>query len=194
QQAPQAPAAPAVPAAPAAPAAPQAPQAPQAPPATYAPAPAAPAAPARQPAPAAVGDCQPGALNVSFEPDPAVNGPTYDAYLIWMTNTSTSACEILGFPGVAFASGPGGVQIGHAADRDRRYTPKRFRLEPGQQAASEVHVTEPARVANCQPTQANYVQVIVPNTWTAFLFPASITACSNPDAIQLKVRASRKVG
>ncbi|HHV21345.1 MAG TPA: DUF4232 domain-containing protein [Propionibacterium sp.] len=143
--------------------------------------------------PVNVSDCTPAELDVVFEPDPKASGPGYDAYLIWMTNTSSRSCEILGFPGVAFVTGPGGSQIGAAADRDRIYKSTRFVLEPGRQAASEVRVKQPGQFTNCRATTASYLQVIVPNTWTAFLYPANITACSNPDALQLSVRASRKV-
>lgn len=150
--------------------------------------------PTRQPPPPERGDCQPGDLDISFVADPSASGADYSAYLLWMTNISSSACEIAGFPGVDFAAGPSGLQVGRAGSWDRIYEPQRFSLAPGQRAAAEVRIIHASRLSNCQPTAVNYVKVIAPNTWTGYLFPLSVTACANPEVKQLSVRVSRKVG
>lgn len=146
------------------------------------------------PPPPTRNDCQPSELEMSFVDDPSASRAGYSAYLLWMTNTSSSHCEISGFPGVDFALGPSGLQVGRSGAWDRIYEPQRFSLAPGQRAAAEVRIVHAEQLPGCQPTRASYVKVIAPNTWVAYLFPVSVNACTNPDIKQLTVRVSRKVG
>lgn len=139
-------------------------------------------------------DCQPEHLQVSFGADPAASRATYSAYLIWMTNTSPIPCEIAGFPGVDFALNAGGQQVGRDGVWDETYDRQRFSLAPGQRAAAEVRIVHASQLVDCFPAQASYLKVIAPNTWVAYLFPLSVSACTNPEVKQLSVRVSRKVG
>lgn len=150
--------------------------------------------PTQQPPAPTSNDCQPEDLRISFVDDPSASGADYSAYLLWMTNISSGTCDISGFPGVDFASGSSGRQVGRSGAWDRIYEPQRFSLSPGQRAAAEVRITHAPQLASCQPTQVSYVKVIAPNTWTGYLFPLSTTACANPEVKQLSVRVSRKVG
>lgn len=139
-------------------------------------------------------DCRTDEVSVTFVTDPSASGRNYDAYLVWMRNVSTRSCQLFGFPGVDFMSGPGGQQVGHEGFRDRIYTPTRISIDPGQRAAAEVRIADTASVAGCRPTSVPGVRIYVPNTYSPQFFAMPVQACSNPQAIQLTVRATRFVG
>lgn len=137
-------------------------------------------------------DCTVEEILVQFVTDPQNSGQDHSAYLVWMTNISTRRCELLGYPGVDFMSGPDGEQVGHEGFRDRVYTPSRFAIAPGQRGVAEVRMLNANVVPGCAPVTVPGVRIYVPNTGRPQFFPVPLQACSNPQAIQLTVRATRR--
>lgn len=149
------------------------------------------AAPTR---PAAAGQCTPEHLTLAVTPDPAASGSDYDAYLLWLKNSSTSSCKVKGFPGVDFITSEG-TQIGADGSRDRRYEPNEITLDPGEQAASEIHIKRPSAISNCRAASGYGIQVIPPNTTMHRYYEIpGLQVCANAADKQLSVRSVRFVG
>src|SRR5579859_2738971 len=117
------------------------------------------------PAPAA---CRTGSLEVRVDATQAgaATGSTY--YPIDFTNTSASACDLNGFPGVTVvtARGATGRQLGAAAQQDPDFDPVAVRIVPGGHAHAWLQVgaagSYPA--AACEPTAASWVRVSAPGS------------------------------
>jgi hypothetical protein len=100
----------------------------------------------------------------------AAAGNSY--YPLNFTNTSGSACEMYGYPGVWFATSPtaAGQQIGAAALRNTSYVKTAVRLAPGQTAHAWLKVAVAANypTATCQPVTAHWLRVYPPGRpWPA---------------------------
>jgi aryl-alcohol dehydrogenase-like predicted oxidoreductase len=96
-------------------------------------------------------------------------------YPLDLTNASSTACTMYGYPGVAFVSSPGGSQVGAAARRRSSTAPALVTLEPGATADATLAVSDVLISNNCpqQQVQVNWVQVYPPDEYTA-LYAQSI--------------------
>jgi hypothetical protein len=102
------------------------------------------------------------------------------------TNTSGSACEMNGFPGVSLMTAPRGKQVGATADRARSFDASRVILQPGHSAHAWLQVARarnyPAR--GCDPVVATWLRVYPPGQAAATYIPHKTSACrSATDAI-----------
>jgi hypothetical protein len=125
------------------------------------------------------GSCATTALRVSLGSGQGAAGSTYVNLLF--TNTGSTTCTMAGFPGVSYVTGPGGTQIGQAAQRSGSSgTP--VNLAPGAVASAtlrQVNVQNyPA--ADCTPTPAAGLLVYPPGQITAayVAFSAPGTGCA----------------
>jgi hypothetical protein len=112
-------------------------------------------------------------------------------YPLNFTNTSATACEMYGYPGVSFAAAPSaaGRQIGAAAERTEAFTKVKVRLAPGATAHAWIKVSfagdYPASL--CQPVTADWLRVYPPGETVAGYVGHSFSACSAKGVSQLTV-------
>jgi Protein of unknown function (DUF4232) len=157
------------------------------PPATAPPAPSAPSGGAG----GGLAVCRTTTLHLAVD-DSQVQGAAGSAYYpLNFTNTSGSACEMYGYPGVSFAAAPTGAgrQIGMAAQRDAAFAKTPVRLGPGQTAHAWLKVTVAANypVATCQPVTAHWLRIYPPGETVAGYVGHTFSACSSTSTALLSV-------
>jgi hypothetical protein len=112
-------------------------------------------------------------------------------YPLNFTNTSGTACEMYGYPGVSFAASPTGAgrQIGAAAQRSSAFAKVAVRLAPGQTAHAWLKVAVAANfpAATCQPVSAHWLRVYPPGETVAGYAGHAFSACSSGSAVLLSV-------
>jgi hypothetical protein len=125
-------------------------------------------------------------------------GSTY--YPLNFTNTSGSACEMYGYPGVSFAAVPtdAGHQIGVAAQRDATFAKTSVRLAPGQSAHAWLKVAVAANypAASCRPVTAHWLRIYPPGETVAGYVSHTFNACASTSTMLLSllpVRAGQAV-
>jgi hypothetical protein len=163
-----------------------------------APPPSSPAAPSPSAsAPAAAAGCPSSGLHVKVAVSEAggAAGSTY--YPIDFTNVSGGTCTLYGYPGVSFSSGPGGRQIGHAANRNPAAAPVMVTLAAGAVAHATVQIGQAANYppAECKPVIAHWLKIYPPNQFKPLFVPFTTQACSgnlhHGDGSQLSISAVR---
>lgn len=109
-------------------------------------------------------------------------------YSLELTNLSTHACSLVGYPGVS-AINLFGQQLGSAASRDGVAKPTVVSLAPGAMATATLQVVEAGNYpsARCKLTTAAGLRVYPPNDRTAKLVPYPFQACSRAGPIYLSV-------
>jgi hypothetical protein len=165
--------------------------------ASSAPAPPAPSAPAAgSTGGAALATCQTSSLRISID-DSQANGAAGSAYYpLNFINTSATACEMYGFPGVSFAAAGSSVgkQIGQAATRSGAFPKIAVRLAPGGTAHAWVKVAVAANypASQCQPVTVGWLRVYPPGETVAGYVGHAFTACSAGGVTQLTVLPVRE--
>lgn len=106
-----------------------------------------------------------------------------------LTNTSTSACTVTGYPGVTWVAGADGHPVGSPATRSGDQ-PQTVTLQPRSTAVSHARF---ARAANypadrCRPVHAEGFRVSAPGLARGYFVPHPGTACSSTQVRQLAVR------
>jgi hypothetical protein len=103
-------------------------------------------------------------------------------YPLKFTNVSSSACTMYGYPGVAFATSPGGTIIGAPAGRRTTsgITPTLITLQPRGTARAVLGVSDVLVSNQCHQNQTpvNTVQVYPPDQYTALFAPFTGTGCT----------------
>lgn len=102
---------------------------------------------------------------------------------IRFTNTSSTACELHGFPGVSFVGKGNGTQLGAPADWDQSQPVVQNTLQPGSVVVSNLRVAQAGNYdsSQCQPLTADGLRVYPPHsTQAVFVKAANLTACQNP--------------
>jgi hypothetical protein len=101
--------------------------------------------------------------------------------VIDFTNTSNSACSLLGYPGVSLVTGPPHTQIGLAAKRSTTSgTVKLITLAPGATANATLQIVDALNYpsATCGPTKAAALKVYPPNQTAPVYLPNTSEACT----------------
>jgi hypothetical protein len=114
------------------------------------------------PAAAGPGTCSATDLRASLGQGSGAAGTFYQ--LIVLTNTSSSACTLYGYPGVSFVTGQGGSVIGAPATRNSLIKDTLVTLQPGGTASALVGVVDAGALpqAACQPGKASLLQIYPP--------------------------------
>jgi hypothetical protein len=135
--------------------------------------------------------CSTAALRIVVDDSQADAAAGNSYYPLNFTNTSGSACEMYGYPGVSFAVSPtaAGQQIGAAALRNTSYSKTAVRLTPGQTAHAWLKVTVAANypTATCQPVTAHWLRVYPPGETVPGYVSHTFGACSSAGAVVLTV-------
>lgn len=124
-------------------------------------------------------DCQAGGLRVQL--DTSAAGVAAGTYFlpIEFTNTSGRACQLAGYPAVAFTTGQSGQQIGTEAAVDRAVPARSVLLAPGGVAHAWLQILDTANypAGKCHPVTAAGLRVVAPGTQDATYVPHSVPAC-----------------
>jgi Protein of unknown function (DUF4232) len=111
-------------------------------------------------------------------------------YPLDFTNTSSSACTMYGYPGVAFVSAPGGSQIGAPAARRSPPVPALVTLTPGATAHATLAVSDVLVGNNCvHKVQVKWVQVYPPDQFSALFARLNRPGCADKSLVTLGVTA-----
>lgn len=120
-----------------------------------------------------------------------IDGTAGSEYVpIMFTNTSSSPCELHGFPGVSFVGKGNGTQLGAAADWATSKPIVQNTLQPNSVVVANLQITFAGNYdsAECQPLAADGLRVYPPHsTQSAFVKASNLTACQNSSVHLLTV-------
>lgn len=97
-----------------------------------------------------------------------------------LTNSSSAACTLYGFPGVSFTN-RAGQQVGQSATRNHATSPKQVTLAGnGGQASALLHRPDPSTypASQCQKTMAARIRVYPPGQFSALSATDHTPVCS----------------
>jgi hypothetical protein len=137
--------------------------------------------------------CGTSALSVSLASDQG-GGAAGSTYVpINFTNTSGAACAIYGYPGVSFATGPAGSQIGAAATRAPNVSSVTVVVAAHASAHAWLQVVEAGNypASTCHPVTAHWLKVYPPGNTAASYIGHSFPACSSGKVTVLRVMPVR---
>lgn len=116
--------------------------------------------------------CTTGQLQGELGPTNAGAGQLYAPLIL--RNTSSTTCEVKGFPGVSVLDASG-TQLGQPATREGNEG-NAVLLQPGGVASATLHTTNAGIGGPCEPTSAQ-MKVFPPNQTLALTFPAALQVC-----------------
>jgi hypothetical protein len=137
--------------------------------------------------PTAVPRCTTATLRVWLGvPGDGAAGTIY--YPLELSNVSTSACTLYGYPGVS-AVGVGGTQLGSAARRNPVHPPSLVTLAAGATAHATVGITDPGffNPSVCPRAHAIGLRVYPPNDFGSTIVDYPFAACGKPGPSFLSV-------
>jgi len=109
---------------------------------------------------------------------------------IQFTNTSSSPCELHGFPGVSFVGKGNGTQLGAAADWDTSKPIVQNTLQPNATVVANLQIAFAGNydASECQPLAADGLRIYPPHsTESVFVKTTNQTACQNSSVHLLTV-------
>jgi Protein of unknown function (DUF4232) len=116
--------------------------------------------------------CTAGQLTPSLGGGDAGAGNLYRFLVV--TNHSTTACHLAGYPGLSLLDASG-RQIGEPADREpRTYQP--VVLQPGGSASDTIHTAN--QMGSCQPASAK-LRIYPPGSRASLVFAGQVTICND---------------
>ena len=109
-------------------------------------------------------------------------------YPLDFTNTSSSACTMYGYPGVAFVSSPGGSVIGAPAKRRSPPVPALITVAPGATVHATLAVSDVLIGNNCvHKVQVKWVQVYPPDQFSALFARLNRQGCADKSLVTMGV-------
>jgi Protein of unknown function (DUF4232) len=126
--------------------------------------------------------CATSGLSVKLGAGNGAAGSTFVP--IVFTNTSGSSCSLFGYPGVSFVTGPGGSQIGLAAQRDSTQPAENVVLAAGGVAHAVLRVVQAQNfpAASCHLATASTIKIFPPEQTAPLYLAFSAKACSSTSA------------
>jgi hypothetical protein len=150
--------------------------------------PSAPPAPTVTPSPSGPQPCSTTDLKLTVGAANGAAGTIF--YPLNFTNTSSSACTMFGYPGVAFVSSPGGSQIGAPASRRVAAAPTVITVAPGATAHATLAVSDVLIENNCvHKVQVKWVQVYPPDQFSALFAGLNRPGCADKSLVTMGVTA-----
>jgi hypothetical protein len=112
---------------------------------------------------------------------------------VQLTNSSSSACTLYGYPGVSFVSGPGGSTIGKPAGEDSATSRELITLAPGAEASAQLNVVVAQNypASRCHLAHAHWLRVYPPGQTAPLYVKYSSDTCANTKINILSVQAVR---
>ncbi|MFB9449370.1 DUF4232 domain-containing protein [Dactylosporangium vinaceum] len=118
---------------------------------------------------------------ITFKVQDAPGGGAAGSQYLWivLTNPSSRACTLYGYPGVSWVTGDGGQQVNQPAERDTGVEPKQVKLESGQSAHVQVRSPQPGNFGDaCKPVDVRGYRVYLPDETAADFVPSPQRVCS----------------
>lgn len=135
--------------------------------------------------------CRTATLHIAVDTTQAQGAAGSAFYPLNFTNTSGTACQMYGYPGVSFAAAAtsAGQQIGLAAQRNDAFSKVAIRLAPGQTAHAWLKVATAGNypAATCQPVTAHWLRIYPPGETVASYVGHTFNACASTSAALLSV-------
>jgi hypothetical protein len=137
------------------------------------------ASPATPSAPAGTAACASSDLQAKLGEAQGAAGTFYQ--VVVLTNTSSSACSLYGYPGVSFVTGVGGKVIGAPATRNTGIRDVLVTVQPGSQASTLVGVEDVTALpaSKCQEGKADWLQIYPPGDTGALYVQYKAEVCTN---------------
>jgi Protein of unknown function (DUF4232) len=120
-------------------------------------------------------------------PGDGAAGSSY--YELELSNTSSHACTLFGFPGVS-AMDAHGQQLGSAAGRDHADVPHVVTFGRGATAHVLLRIVNTGILPGCHPAAAAGLKIYPPDDTASVLLPFSFSACTRHGPVYLYVRAA----
>ena len=140
--------------------------------------------PAGTPAVAGAAACPTSSLQVKLGLGQGYAGGTYQ--VIDFTNTGSTSCTLLGFPGVSLVSGPAPyAQIGLAAKRNHSAPVKLITLAPGVTANALLQIVDALNfpASSCGPLKATHLRIYPPNQKAPVYLPSAAQGCTKSSQV-----------
>jgi hypothetical protein len=136
------------------------------------------ASPTVAPVEAGPGPCPVTALRITIGAANGAAGSIY--YPLEFTNVGGVTCTMYGYPGVSFATGPGGAAIGGPAVRNPTFGRALVTLAPGLtgHASLQVEVAQSYTARRCKPVTAHWLQVFPPASYVASYVSFTAVTCT----------------
>jgi Protein of unknown function (DUF4232) len=136
---------------------------------------------------AGVPACATSDLSVTLGGSQGTAGSIYQT--IDFTNTSSTTCNLYGYPGVSLTAGNPPTQVGQAAAHSTTYPATFVTLAPGAVANAAVQVTEAGNYSSddCDPTAATALLIYPPNQTASVSLPYTTTGCASQQITILHV-------
>ncbi len=112
-------------------------------------------------------------------------------YELELSNTSSHACTLFGFPGVS-AIDAHGRQLGSAAARDHSDVSRTVTLRRGATAHVLLRIVNTGALPSCHPAAAVELKIYPPNDLASVSVPFSLTACKNHGPVYLYIRTTMR--
>lgn len=156
--------------------------------------PAASSSPAPPPtSPAGPAECTTASLRVTIGHGGAAAGTAYAN--IDFTNTSSTTCFLVGYPGVSLVSAGSnaGSQIGADAKRDPTVPSRVITLPPGRTAHALFAVIDALNYPPtlCQPVKAHWLKVFPPDQTSAAYLRFSTQTCASTSQPTMRIQRIR---
>jgi hypothetical protein len=110
-------------------------------------------------------------------------------YELELSNTSSHACTLFGFPGVS-AIDVQGHQLGSAAARDHSDVSHVVTLDRGATAHVLLRVVDTGALPGCHPAAAVELRIYPPGDTASVMVPFSFSACKKHGPVYMYVRAT----
>lgn len=120
------------------------------------------------------------------EPSPGGNSAGHIGLQVTVSNGSSAACVIEGFPGVSLVTGSQGQQLGAPAKRATG-TPALITLAPGAKVSAPLQLAQAANFPDCGVTQAMGFRIYLPDDTAAQFSPQTQQGCSNASVILMEI-------
>jgi hypothetical protein len=138
---------------------------------------------------------QSASLTITVDDSQASSGAGSTYYPLDFTNTSATACQLYGYPGVSLVTaGTGaGQQVGQAAQRGDAFAKVTVRLAPGGTAHAWLKVAVAANypASSCQPVSVHWLRIYPPGETAADYVAHTFSACSSSSAPLLAILPMR---
>ena len=122
------------------------------------------------------------------------NGTAGSVYVpLQFRNRGSSACTLYGYPGVSYVTGPGGNQVGRAAQRmgpvGGQSAEAVVTLAPGSVGQATLRVIDVSNfpASSCSAIPVRGLRVYPPGETTAAFVPDATTGCTQSGPVQLEI-------
>ena len=135
------------------------------------------AASVSSPATAGPPGCSASGLQPQLGASQGTAGTVYQ--VVVLTNTSSTACTLYGYPGVSFVTGVGGSQVGKPATKNPAVPKAVVTLAPGAKADVLLAIHDAGAIPHCQITTVDWLRIYPPGDYGSVYVQYNSQACAS---------------